>query len=573
MKINYITLISRTKKSLLITVSLVVALVIVAILFFESYSSYQRELRSAEIQSSNLTQVLAEQILSSFTKIDVELQEFQEEYAEEKSIDTKRADYFNKHFLLHKNRLPEVLGFRAMDAKGNFIADNLGIITKSNISEREYFQYLKRIQKDELVISKPIISKITHTWIVVLARPLLSKAGTFRGLVTGSISLDHYNQMFSAIDVGRRGIISLYGFDNILYARKPWSNILNGTTIKLTPRGDKFNQESKAFATYRNQSLVDGADRVITVRKIANYPYVIAVGLAEKDIMSAWKVRTGLYTIFILLNFFVFAYFLSNFLKALEQLEEQRKQAIQSEKLSALGEMASGIAHEINNPLTIISTMAMNLRRPKSTLESDLKLNESLNKIISTGGRIAKIISGLHAFSRDSFNDPMIPYSIKKIIDNTLELCHERLKSKNIDLKILPFEDLEVDCREVQIAQVIMNLLNNSVDAIERDDEKWIQIDVQDLGDKAVIIISDSGKKIPNAVAEKIMQPFFTTKEIGKGTGLGLSISKGIIENHRGKFYFDRKAQNTTFVIELPKTAATVPALPSHTPLIKRLLE
>jgi C4-dicarboxylate-specific signal transduction histidine kinase len=215
--------------------------------------------------------------------------------------------------------------------------------------------------------------------------------------------------------------------------------------------------------------------------------------------------------------------------------------------------MASGIAHEINNPLTIISSYARSLKRTNSEKENDPKINEAADKIVITVNRIAKIIKGLRSFARDSFNDAIVPTSIQKVIESTLELCHEKLKDNSIELKINTFIDFEVECREVQITQVLVNLLNNSRDAVDGPD-KWIKIEVIDSGIEAVLTISDSGKKISKEVADKIMQPFFTTKEIGKGLGLGLSISKGIVEGHNGKFYLDMDAAHTTFVIKLPKS-------------------
>jgi C4-dicarboxylate-specific signal transduction histidine kinase len=98
-----------------------------------------------------------------------------------------------------------------------------------------------------------------------------------------------------------------------------------------------------------------------------------------------------------------------------------------------------------------------------------------------------------------------------------------------------------------------MILLNNSLDALESSEVKWIEINVKDSNDKICIIVSDSGKKIEEKIANKIMEPFFTTKEVGKGAGLGLSISQGIIETHGGHFYLDQSALHTSFVIEIQK--------------------
>lgn len=100
--------------------------------------------------------------------------------------------------------------------------------------------------------------------------------------------------------------------------------------------------------------------------------------------------------------------------------------------------------------------------------------------------------------------------------------------------------------------QVILNLLNNSYDALESLNEKWIEIKLQKNNNKIVISVTDSGEGIPNNISHKIFEPFFTTKEIGKGPGLGLCISKGIIEGYKGNLYLDKSSFNKCFIIELP---------------------
>ncbi len=108
--------------------------------------------------------------------------------------------------------------------------------------------------------------------------------------------------------------------------------------------------------------------------------------------------------------------------------------------------------------------------------------------------------------------------------------------------------------RPTQISQVLLNLLNNSFDAIEERAEKWIRVRFEINSNKKILIIkvTDSGDGIPNEIVHKMMNPFFTTKDIGKGTGLGLSISKGIIEEHGGHLIYNAQSKNTEFVVELP---------------------
>lgn len=248
-----------------------------------------------------------------------------------------------------------------------------------------------------------------------------------------------------------------------------------------------------------------------------------------------------------------------------KRLEQERAKVIANSKMAALGEMASGLAHEINNPLTIILNRASQMKAKIERNEFDPKTGlVELEKIEKTVERIAKIIRGLRAFSRNADSDPMISSDIESIINDTLELCQERVKKDGVNLRLRGvFADHRICARPSQINQVLLNLLNNSLDAIHTMSHPWIEISVQKIEDMIEISLTDSGHGIPNHIASRMMEPFFTTKEVGRGTGLGLAISRGIIEDHRGRFYYDPESANTRFVIVLPleKQIETSPKL------------
>ena len=238
-----------------------------------------------------------------------------------------------------------------------------------------------------------------------------------------------------------------------------------------------------------------------------------------------------------------------------KELDEARIQQMNASRLASLGEMAGGIAHEINNPMAVIrsqSELLLNALERNGSVEKS-SLHKGLNRIISTSDRISRIIKGLKLISRDSSDDPMLNTDLVGLIHETIGLCEERLKSKQIDFKIESSDkELMILCRSVEISQVILNLMNNSIDAIQDRPHPWIKITLNRSGDKAEIKVIDSGEGIPFEIADKITLPFYTTKEVGKGTGLGLSITKRIIEKHHGEFSLDLAATNTTFIIRLP---------------------
>jgi PAS domain S-box-containing protein len=241
--------------------------------------------------------------------------------------------------------------------------------------------------------------------------------------------------------------------------------------------------------------------------------------------------------------------------QAEQVIAEHQIMMVASSKMSALGEMSGGIAHEINNPLAIILNSASQLKELVESRELDpVYIGQAVGRIEVTAKRIAKIILGLRNFSRESGNDPLENIPVSLIVNETLELCKERFKSHGVELHagdIAP--TFTIDCRSTQISQVLLNLLNNAFDAVEGLNEKWVKIECAESNGCLILSVTDSGNGVAAELREKIMQPFFTTKEVGKGTGLGLSIAKGIIEGHRGTLRYDEQSKNTRFVVILPK--------------------
>lgn len=234
-----------------------------------------------------------------------------------------------------------------------------------------------------------------------------------------------------------------------------------------------------------------------------------------------------------------------------QKMKEQKM--LQSAKMAALGEMAAGIAHEINNPLAIVRGKSLQMYRDLKN--GDFNKEEFLlefEKIEKTTMRITNIIKSLRTFSRNGQRDPLLRHNLLQIINDTLELCKNRFKDHGIELRVECTPNTSVECRPAQISQIILNLLNNAYDAVDILPNKWIELAVQTKETTVEISIKDSGKGISPEVVKKLMQPFFTTKEVGKGTGLGLSISKGLAADNLGTLRYDSDSANTRFILELP---------------------
>ena len=235
------------------------------------------------------------------------------------------------------------------------------------------------------------------------------------------------------------------------------------------------------------------------------------------------------------------------------RLKESEARAIAASKMASLGEMASGIAHEINNPLAVIVGRA---DRILNSLQSELDIalvGRDLEKIQVMADRIARIVRSLRSLARDGSRDPFEVKSVRDLVYETVELCRARFQHHYVDLRIgeIP-ADLSIECRAVQISQVLLNLLNNAFDAVRAQQERWILIECRSLGPSLLLQVSDSGHGVASGIREKIMDPFFTTKPVGEGTGLGLSIARAIVADHRGILSLDQASNPTRFLILLP---------------------
>ena len=239
---------------------------------------------------------------------------------------------------------------------------------------------------------------------------------------------------------------------------------------------------------------------------------------------------------------------------AMERAEMERAQRVHAGRLAALGEMSADIAHEIRNPLNALSLNAQLLKLLASNGHVDpSEVMKLTDKIVQMTSKIDKIITGLGRLSRKSEGDLFEKADLVEIIRETFDLCEPRFRhhSTRLILDGLPIK-LEIKCRPGQLSQVLVNLINNAFDAIQKLEERWVRVQVKDESDLVTVSVIDSGSGIPHEISSRLMEPFFTSKPPGEGTGLGLSISRSIVESHGGKLELIKDAPNTTFVFTLP---------------------
>lgn len=242
-------------------------------------------------------------------------------------------------------------------------------------------------------------------------------------------------------------------------------------------------------------------------------------------------------------------------LKLAQQLIlDQQAQMLAHSKLSAIGEMAATITHEINNPLGVILGRCEMIKSMIERGSADpANLSRLIDTIEVTAQRIEKIVKSMRTLSHEGQDDPVYKTSVKNIITDLSDLFSEKFQSHGIQFTISEISDsLTVECRSHEIMQVLVNLLNNSYDAIVTKTQKWIRIDVQQKGDQVEVAVTDCGSGIPAPIVDKLFMPFFSTKKVQYGTGLGLSISRNLIQRHQGKLEYQSNSPFTRFVVTIP---------------------
>lgn len=236
-----------------------------------------------------------------------------------------------------------------------------------------------------------------------------------------------------------------------------------------------------------------------------------------------------------------------------QELREKQEQLVQAGKLATLGELTTGVAHELNNPLNNIGLFIGNAidRVELGTGQQDRILAE-LNSAMQQVRKATEIITHLRTFGRAA---PVShePVPVNSIIERALSLMSEQLRMRQIEVTLdLPEVSPVLYANAIQLEQVFINLLTNARDAVANATTKHITITCRSNDGGVVATVRDTGPGIPDGMEKRIFDPFFTTKEVGQGTGLGLSITYGIIKDHGGTIsVFNAPNAGATFVIQL----------------------
>jgi C4-dicarboxylate-specific signal transduction histidine kinase len=219
--------------------------------------------------------------------------------------------------------------------------------------------------------------------------------------------------------------------------------------------------------------------------------------------------------------------------------------------------VTAGMAHEINNPLMVLQGSLNIIENRIRKLDLDEKDREKFNKNIEKHSlgikRITKIIDSVKALSSNTDTVKAEVFSLEDVVSDSLVLFSDKLAANGIRLLK---DDMDKTVKlygvKIQIEQIIMNFISNSIDEIKKKENPWVKISTKRKDNLCFIRITDSGTGIDDLVIRQLFDPFFTTKEVGKGTGLGLSLCKTLAENNGGDIFYELDHGNTSFVLSIP---------------------
>jgi two-component system NtrC family sensor kinase len=466
-------------------------------------------------------------------------------------------DYLHKVFNIIQTRSRSFLDLGVIDQEGNhlaYVGPYYNTLKPVNYKNEDWFN---AVMSTGVYVSDVFIGfrKIPHFIIAVLVRE-----NNVSWILRATIDSDILENLVRAAWTGKRGDAFIIDRHNVLQTTPRFSG-----KLLESPKTPDF---SAATGTQVEQLAVNGEENLFATSSVKTKKWVMVVREDPTEQLTpllqarffAALIGFGGILLIVIGAVFTTRSMMGELMVMARKKAASDEIAIQSSKMAALGKMAAGIAHEINNPLEVIGEKAgwiKDLLKMEDVAQNKnfQELWDSVTKIEQHINRAKTITHRLLGFARRM--EPVTEeVHTNKVMDETLDFLENEARYRNIDIQTDYAPHLPPTHSDpAQLQQVFLNILNNAIDAIGKDGEIIIKTKHIAKNNELAIEISDNGPGIPKEKLTKIFDPFFTTKEVGKGTGLGLSIAYSITEKLGGRIMVaSEEAKSTTFTIYLPVT-------------------
>ncbi|WP_144428361.1 hybrid sensor histidine kinase/response regulator [Azospirillum thiophilum] len=599
---------SRPLRVLLFIGGLLVTLLLTATVHYID-SMRGKELEGAERELSILNLSLAEQTARAMQGVDLVLTTIIEQVKSDGIVTS--ADYVRRMGGRDTHRMLQARtsGLPQLDAVTMIAADGQLInfsryypIPSVNVSDRDYFAYLRDHDTAEPFISEPVRNRGSGTWTIYLARRISGPDGSFVGLVLGAIELGYFEGLYKALQPDGNGSISLWRRDGILLARYP---TLPGIGIGSAVGPRRFLEVlSKAGSgVFLAQGGLDKEARLVSTRALSDYPLIVNVTRTQDAVLADWRIQAWsigavgtigiaalLLAIWALARQFrayeVATQAMDSARLAVEAREQAEHALRQSQKMEAIGQLTGGVAHDFNN---LLQAIGINLHVIESR-SKDERIAGPARLALQAVERGATLTQHLLAFSRRQQLRP-VPVDVAGLVEQVGQLLGRTLgQSVRIEVETDPgLWAAMIDPTQLEMA--LLNLALNARDAMPGGGTLRIlagnrtagsdmghdltapaptAVDVTApslmAGDYVVLRVRDTGTGMPDEVAARAFEPFFTTKEVGRGTGLGLSMVHGLATQSGGGIELtSRPGEGTTVSLYLPRARLAEP-VPGQAP-------
>ena len=518
------------------------------------YLNFQSAVKQARIDAKNTSFIVDKNIETILKKIDISLISLKQILILNSKFEKNSTDSSINAMDFFKRTLPEVYAFRIANADGRVILNtDRDVPVNLSISDRAYFQYHKKNVDSELYVSDPFRSKFNGRMVITLSRRIVSDNKKFSGIIYAVIDLHYLNTAISALDVGPSGSVTMISLkDRTLSYRYPPMEDKVGEKMNLQSSTNDLLASNEASGEWEQTSSLDHKQKTFAIKINRPLNYFIGTGLALEDYLMRWY-RTLYVTIFV--NFFfivIFGFAVKRYVISLVLLDQQKSQLSETNRRYAVARIASGVAHEINNPLAVIQGKVELIRRlysdEKSSPNQIQKMLNDIDLMVTRTSGIVKSLQMLEPLTQNFEGQIYLPTAI----DPAIGAIKDRAQLLDIKIQLAEVPKVHINFSEDEFILVMVQLLNNSIDAIcENKSDKWIRVSFKEFDQKIQIIMTDSGFGLGKDVVKNLKDPFFTTKEPGKGMGLGLSVVDSIVRSYNGRFYLNEQSQNTEFILEL----------------------